>query len=287
MTVDRQLLARFLRENPFQPATGVWRAVEVGFVAERGLPTGRGLDLGCGDGRLFGVLLEALHLEPEVVGIDIDPIEVAAARSTGRYGSVHLAPADRIPEPDSSFDWAFSNSTLEHIESIEATLAETARVLRPGGRFIFTVPSHEFHACLRGPFFGSRDEYLAEVDERCAHLRYWDEHRWGVELERVGMRLVKAERYLTIRETRRWELISAMTAGVLHRVFGKPPIAVQRRLGMRRGQRMPARLAALLAAVLAARLDRAENSTRYACRYFVAERIEGPSEETSRQPSGP
>jgi SAM-dependent methyltransferase len=273
MTVDRSLLARFLQENPFQPATGVWRAAEVRFVAERGLPAGRGLDLGCGDGRLFGVLIEASHLRPDVVGVDIDPLEVAAARATGYYENVHLAPAERIPEPDSSFDWVFSNSTLEHITDIDGTLEETARVLRSGGRFIFTVPSDEFHACLRGPLFGSRAAYLATVDDRCAHLRYWSEQQWRDELDRVGLRLVTAEPYLTRSETRRWELISALTAGVLHRILRKHPISIQRQMGMRRGQRMPRRLASALAGVLAAGSGRAKDSDLYGCRYFVAQRI--------------
>lgn len=272
MTVDRRLLARLLRENPFQPATGLWRAVEVGYIANRGLPTGRGIDIGCGDGRLLGVLIEAINRHVEVVGIDVDPWEVAAARATGHYETVHLTSADKIPERDSAFDWVLANSTLEHIEPIAGTLKEIARILRPGGRFIFTVPSHEFHACLRGPLFGSRRSYLSHVDTRCAHLRYWDEHQWRAELSGVGLELVAAFGYLTMGETRRWELISTMTAGVLHRAFRMPPMAIQKRLGMRHGQRMPEWLAAILARLLAAGLDGSEHQNRYACQYYVAER---------------
>lgn len=273
MTVDRLLLARLLRENPFQPATGLWRAAEIRAVADRGLPVGRGLDIGSGDGRLIGILLDLLDHEGEIIGVDVEPSEVAAAQSTGNYTAVHLASADAIPEPNASFDWVFSNSTLEHIEPIAGTLAEVARVLRPGGTFIFTVPSDEFHACLRGPLIGSRRRYLAGVDERCAHLRYWNQQEWGNQLARVGLELRESDAYLTVRETRRWELISTLTAGVLHRLTRKHPMAIQRRLGMRRGQRMPEWLATLSARLLTLGLDRADNSKRYGCRYFVADRL--------------
>jgi len=42
--------------------------------------------------------------------------------------------------PDSSFDVVLSSDTLEHIPDFSAALRETLRVLRPGGRHIFTVP---------------------------------------------------------------------------------------------------------------------------------------------------
>jgi SAM-dependent methyltransferase len=42
--------------------------------------------------------------------------------------------------PDAAFDLVLSSDTLEHVQDFRAALAETRRVLRPGGRHIFTVP---------------------------------------------------------------------------------------------------------------------------------------------------
>lgn len=271
MSVDRALLAGFIRENPFQPATCFWRAIEVGFVVERGLPEGRGLDVACGDGRLLGLLLDRLGRRPEVVGLDLDAREVEAARKTGRYAALHVASADRIPEPDTSFDWAFSNSALEHIGPIEGTLAEVARVLRPGGRFIFTVPADSFHACLGGPLWGDRGKYLAMIDQRCAHLRYWNEGEWRDALDRAGLELTSIEPYLSASEVRRWETLSRLTAGLLYTLLRRQPIEIQRQLGMRRGQRLPVAISRLVGRLIAGRIT-ARTAGPTGCLYVVAER---------------
>lgn len=46
----------------------------------------------------------------------------------------------RFTYPDASFDLVLSSDTLEHVPDFRTALAETRRVLRPGGRHIFTVP---------------------------------------------------------------------------------------------------------------------------------------------------
>lgn len=43
---------------------------------------------------------------------------------------------------DGSLDVIVSQEVLEHVPEVEPAIAESARVLRPGGRFLFTVPFH-------------------------------------------------------------------------------------------------------------------------------------------------
>lgn len=248
----------------------MWRAVEVDELVAHGLPEGRGLDLGCGDGLLTRIVLQEVGAR-ELVGIDPDADEVAQARLLGIYSSVHVAPGDNVPEAAASFDWALSNSVLEHIPEIDAVLAEVARLLRPGGKFIFNVPGPGFHSCLRGPLLpgASRDEYLRHLDERLAHRRYWGPDEWEKALAPHDMRVVDATAYLNSAQVQRWESISRFTAGVLYGIGGgrRQPIEIQRRLGMRKpGRKMPAGLARSLAVVLGARLNggAAQGETLYA-----------------------
>ncbi len=279
--MQRALLRRLISETPFQPATSWWRAVEIAEVVRHGLPAGLGLDLGCGDGKLMRILLDALPAKPALVGIDLDPVETRDAVASGVYRRVHTAPGNRIPEGDATFDFVFSNSVLEHIDDIEPVIAEVARVLKPGGAFVFTVPGAEFHECLAGPLlpWSDREQYLQTVDRRCAHRRYWDESQWRDCLQRHGIEVVGAVPYLTTREVRRWETLSRLTAGVLYTVFGgrRQPIEIQRTLKMRRRTlRVPDWVSIALSAVVSTRMG-SDSSGGFGCLFVEASRLQRSS----------
>jgi len=246
-----ELFRRLVATAPYQPATNYWRAIELDAVQRHGLPVGRVLDLGCGDGKLTRILIDALgdSARREWVGIDPDPEETRLAAEVGIYTRIHTCGGDAVPEVDGSFDLAFSNSVLEHIPDIASVLRETSRLLKRGGRFVFTVPSSQFHACLKGPMLGRKDEnYLASIDARCAHLRYPTLPEWERMLAGVGMSLVARAEYLDCRQVRRWEFVSNASAGVLYRLRGGSvrPIEIQRSLRMRSERiRTVDRLAAL------------------------------------------
>jgi SAM-dependent methyltransferase len=258
MTSSGTLLAELVRENPFQPATSWWRAIELAVVIGHGLPRGAGLDLGCGDGKLMRIVLEAAGARPaSLVGVDIDPLETRDAAASGVYQRVHTVPGSQVPEPDASFDFVFSNSVLEHIDDLEPVMAEMARVLRPGGVFVFTVPSDGFHACLAGPLLPwiDRARYLDVVDRRCYHRRYWGEARWRACLGRCGLDVTHAVPYLTAPQMQRWETLSRFTGGLLYSLAGgrAQPIEIQRAMRLRRrGLRLPAWAAKPLAAAIPA-----------------------------------
>lgn len=273
----RTLLPHFLQAYPFQPATGIWRSVEVAVLLNHGLPEGRGLDVGCGDGLLTRIIDERLGGKRSWIGIDPDAEEVALARQAGLYQECFAASGAALPLASSSFDFALSNSVLEHIPELPPVLVEVSRVLKSGGRFLFTVPSDGFHAARRGPLLPGveRSEYLQAIDRRCAHIHYWSAETWRVALGEAGLALVAAIPYLDRAETRRWETCSRFTAGLLYAVVGgrRQPIQIQRHLGMRRsGARMPLPLARLVASLLHGALDR-DSGAPHACLLIEAEKI--------------
>jgi SAM-dependent methyltransferase len=247
--VDRRLLRALLRLAPHQPATCLWRAVELGHLVRSGvLPrTGRGLDLGCGDGRVAWLLARELSASWQLVGVDPDPLEIELAGQLGLYAALYAVGGARIPEPDGAFDWVLSNSVLEHIPDLDPVLDEVARLLRPGGRFVLTVPIRRIHALFAGPTrlgrlaTGARDRagYLAALDRRVAHLNLWDEEGWQRAIAARGLAPGHASTYLSPREVRRWEALANLTAGLLVRAGGgRRPIEIQRALGLR-GARPP------------------------------------------------
>jgi ubiquinone/menaquinone biosynthesis C-methylase UbiE len=276
--INQQLFAEFLRVYAFQPATAFWRGVEVD-VLRKHLPTsGTVLDLGCGDGKLTVILFgEDIPEGVALVGIDSDEDETCQAASHLLYMRVHTCWASNIPEPSMSFDHVISNSVLEHIPAIDATLAEVTRLLKPGGTFTFTVPSPGFHRCLRGPLLpgASREAYLLDLDKRLAHYRYWGVDEWREILERYGLQIEQQVEYLTCAETRRWETISRFTAGILYALNGSrnSPIEVQKKLGLRQVQnrvRLSAWLARLLASALSFGVSTFDSHEFAACLLILA-----------------
>ncbi len=254
--IDANLLQSLLRMYPAQPATAIWRAVEIEALLRVGIPEGRGLDLGCGDGKLTGVILD--RTGPRcLVGVDPDPLETKVASKTGFYEAVHTTGGSIIPEPDGSFDFVISNSVLEHVPDLAPVLKEAARVLRPGGIFLFTVPGPGFHGNLRGGLLPwvSRTCYLVDLDKRLSHLRYPTVKQWRQLCSAAGLELVGCSGYLNRGETRTWEMLSRVTGGFLYTLRGKRklPIAIQRELGLRQLQnrvRIPSVVARVIGAVI-------------------------------------
>lgn len=235
-----------MAEAPFQPATNFWRAIELPELASVLPKTGRGLDVGCGDGVLTGILRDLVEARWTLVGVDPDPAETALAENSGVYMKVHTCGADCVPEADGTFDFAYANSVLEHIPDLPPVLAETARCLKPRGLFAATVPSAMLHGLMQGPGFlrrQSRADYLAETDRRLAHFHYPTIDQWKQLLETAGMELVNLRGYLTGRQVRRWEQWTNRTGGLLYRLRGarQRPIEIQRSLGLRRGLPRPLR----------------------------------------------
>jgi SAM-dependent methyltransferase len=130
--------------RPFPNVSGRnWRQdrLEVpALVRALGLPAAlRMLEVGCGRGVALGVLAR-LREPRRLVGIDIDPVAVAAARralDANRVDAeVHVADVRALPFEDGSFDVVIDFGTLFHIGRAEAGVAEIARVLTPGGLLV-------------------------------------------------------------------------------------------------------------------------------------------------------
>lgn len=92
--------------------------------------TGRLLDVGCGTKPY-----RSLFAVNAYIGLDIDS---EASRQRGIAD--HLYDGKAFPFADGSFDSILCNQVLEHVFNPEEFLGEIARVLKPGGKLLLTVP---------------------------------------------------------------------------------------------------------------------------------------------------
>lgn len=119
------LLGLFI--NPFYLARrGLWRAISAAGSRLQG-PL---LDVGCGS-KPYRDLFQV----DRYVGLDIDS---ETARNRGVADVFY--DGNRFPFADAEFQSVLCNQVLEHVFGPEEFLREIARVLKPGGKLLLTVP---------------------------------------------------------------------------------------------------------------------------------------------------
>lgn len=105
-------------------------------------PGARLLELGSGSGRDAAAMLASGYQVTITDGSEAMLQQAARGHPelAGR-AILHRCP-DPLPYDEGSFDGVYALAMLMHLvpAQIEATMAEVARILRPGGRFFFSVP---------------------------------------------------------------------------------------------------------------------------------------------------
>jgi ubiquinone/menaquinone biosynthesis C-methylase UbiE len=132
------------------------------------------LNAGAGTGDDISVIrgfgeIYVVDMMPEA--LEMVPAELVAEKKMGDITALDY--------PDGFFDAVVAFDLLEHVEDDAKAVAEIHRVLKPGGRFVFTVPAFNFmmsaHDRRLGHFrrynMKSIGDLLAEF--QCARKGYW------------------------------------------------------------------------------------------------------------------
>lgn len=130
------------------------------------------LDIGCGEGQVARLAVEIGARR--VVGVDPTWAQVVEADRRGGGPAYARSGAAALPFADATFDTAVACLVFEHITDVDAAIAEVARVLVPGGRFLFFLN----HPLLQTPNSGWIDDQILDPPEQ-----YW----------RIGPYLVEDE----------------------------------------------------------------------------------------------
>jgi SAM-dependent methyltransferase len=165
------------------------------------LIVGKTLVVGCNGG------LETLGMG--AVGIDIDKDWLRIADELGKHaerppaGFLAASGAD-LPFRDGTFDTVLSDNVIEHLPPpiIPRHFRETHRVLRPGGRYIFSTPNRIFEDPPKGDHVSLHS--FAEWEElarRAGFLEFRTPRRRSgalVDLEWKKMREIRAKRGISL-----------------------------------------------------------------------------------------
>ena len=119
------------------------------------------LDVGCGEGQV-GRRAARLDSVEFVVGADPTWAQIRVAAERGGGVTAIRAEAAGLPFHRNSFDAVVACLVFEHIEDLDAAIAEVGRVLVPGGRFLLLLN----HPLLQAPNSGWIDDTI--LDEQ-----YW------------------------------------------------------------------------------------------------------------------
>ena len=99
-------------------------------------PTGKLLEVGCGNGAMLSSMQE---LGWQVEGVDFDPIALKVAK--GRGLNVKLGGLNDQHYPNKSFDAVVMSHVIEHVPNPLELLSECYRILKVGGRLIVVTPN--------------------------------------------------------------------------------------------------------------------------------------------------
>lgn len=162
----------------WKPGVCLFRALELdAYLAANRHARSAVLDLGCGDGTVSAMLLEAGVIEGEIIGIDRSEEQLQKAGTLAHYQSLCLADAEELPFPDASFDSIVCNGVLEALPKTPSdALREAGRVLKRKGMLFLTVPTSGFMSTMLWPNLLGRfsralaDGYIRRLNRRLEHI---------------------------------------------------------------------------------------------------------------------
>lgn len=206
--IDRALAEAY----HYVPEMAVHKKIELQAYLEYGF-SGRGVDLGCGSGIVGGILAAnskcgALH------GVDLNAAAREPAEANG-YCGFTAADLVEIDLPDGSFDFAVAICVLEHVANLAAALREARRLLRPGGRLIFSTPSPGYRRGLIGyrvraalGMKAAAERFTTERDLYSMHLHYMEVAEWKTRLGEAGFRDVSVAPIFSRRQLALYDLMN-------------------------------------------------------------------------------
>ncbi|MDQ4133758.1 MAG: methyltransferase domain-containing protein [Actinomycetota bacterium] len=129
------------------------------------------VDAGCGAALSALELFGSRLADVRYLGVDVsDAVDAAAARFAARQLTAAFLQVDLVglPLEEGSVDVLFSEGVLHHTDSTERAIKQLARLLKPGGRFLFYVYR------TKGPVREFTDDYIRDRLQEYSPEEAWE-----------------------------------------------------------------------------------------------------------------
>ena len=152
----------------------IFKAQRGDFLKDR-IGTGKTvLDIGCRDGALTATYCRG----NKVLGVDIDTKALEAARKNTGIETIQFDLAGTWPIKDKQYDFVVAGEVLEHVYFPDTVIGNIARVLKPNGALLGSVPN-AFSLANRVRLFLGRKQNTPLQDP--THINHFSRH----ELSRI------------------------------------------------------------------------------------------------------
>lgn len=141
------------------------------------------LELGCGKGRNAAVLSKKPNTH--VTGVDLSVENINTAKQSYPNLVFEVGSADDLNFPSDKFDEIYAYDIFEHVDDLPKCLAETARVLKSGGKLIINVPAPASERWL----LKVRPTYFEEIH----HVRIFENNDLQQQVEQNNLKLLKKQ----------------------------------------------------------------------------------------------
>lgn len=144
------------------------------------------LDVGCGPGYVSAAAAERGAFP---TGLDFSREMIAIAQKMFPRIAFRAGDAQNLPFPDASFDRVVANFALLHVADPERACSEAHRVLKPGGKFGFTVwapASESSYAKIIDDAIAAHANMQVDLPEGPPHHLYAGREEFRKALERAG-----------------------------------------------------------------------------------------------------
>lgn len=165
-----------------------WPKLKKYIPLERGITI---VDFGCGSGE---ILKEIALINPDakLIGLDVSEVALKQAQQTLPEGNFQkIEDGGLFPLDKEIIDFIFSSEVIEHVYDTENAASEIARILKPGGEILITIPYHGFFKNLALVFLG----FDRHFDPIGPHVRFFSKKTITNLLENVGLKIVQYDYY--------------------------------------------------------------------------------------------